>query len=179
MRLSRLFFPFLLVLPLSYRKTLIARLLLHHHFLLYFIFFLYLSKYYHLRAKSIRDSLFCVDTISAHSLFRYILLIFRFYIDLHLAVNYTPDNLIQINFSLVFPQFGFITRLLFTCFVSPWLIIFRRRNVVFLNCTPFVKHSNCSFQFLVYRYIWYDLPKPFGWYTILDINSVHAHTTFW
>ena len=106
------------ILP-SYRHTLIARLLFPHHFLFYLISFLYLSKYYRLRATSIRDSLFCVDTISDSFLFQYILLIFRFYTDLHLAINYTPDNFLQINFSLVFPQFGFITRLLFMCFVHP------------------------------------------------------------
>ena len=73
-----------------------------------YFFFIY-QKYYRLHATSIRDSLLCVDSISASSLFQYFLLIFRFYIDPRLAVNYIPDNLPQINFSLVVPQFGFIT----------------------------------------------------------------------
>ena len=163
---------------LNFLCVYLTHLLFYHHFLFYLISFLSLSKHYRLRASSIGDSLFCVDTISASFLFLYIFLIFHFYIDPHLAVNYTPDNLLQINFFLVFIQFGFITRLLFMYFINPRLILFRWGNVGFINSTPFATHSNCSFQFSVYRYIRYDLPKPFGWNTILDINSVHAQTTF-
>ena len=63
--------PFLLVPPPPlYRKNLIAKLLFHHHPLFCLVSFLYLSKYYCLRATSIRDSFFCVDKISASSTLR-------------------------------------------------------------------------------------------------------------
>ena len=119
---------------LNFLCVYLTHLLFHHHFLFYLTSFLYLPFTCYIDPRLIILRRYNIGFLPFPISLPYFLL-------LHWSPPchcYTPNNLLQINFSLVFPQFGVITRLLFMWFVHPRLILFNSQptgtfDTTFLN----------------------------------------------